>query len=299
MKKTYLHFKQDKPWYLKTLLLCFLFLMFYGCYKNGIAYFLQGRISFANAFKPFLFPILGILFVWIGNVLARKKKLSIPDILEGILLGLLMPSRLPIWIYVALGTLYILGKKFFEPKVQTLSLLLIFKVIVCLLMPIVSLDYQNVVEANSAYLYGVLDTFLGRSVGNVGTTNILLLIMCFFLQATHYFYKKELTLTIILSYTIGVIIMIFFFYPGNLILHLLNSHVFTVAILLAPMLGKSPAEEKMIVLFGIFVGLLTIFFEFGLSLINGAYYALLIAQIIWTGIHFRNTRKYFKKDKAS
>lgn len=296
MNKVYMHYEENKTWYLKTLYVCVLCLMLWGFYKNGLIYFWQGNLSFLEALRPLFFPLLGIICCILGEY-RTSKKISSDSIMEGLLLGILIPPRYSLGLFFILAVFYGFFRNIIKRKLPTISSLLLFKVITIFLnMFLLSVDYQNIIEFNKPYLYGIIDTLFGRSIGNVGTTSIFILLIFYFIKTCDYYYKKELPIYIIASYSVLTIIYSILMPQENMLLSLLNSHIYFMAIVLATIPKTSPAEKKYMVLFGVFIGILSFFFQTILHFSDGIYLSLFFLQVAWMIFFFLRRSKY--KDKV-
>lgn len=291
MNKVYMHYQEKKSWYLKAIYTTIISLVLWGFYKNGFVYYLQGNLSFLESLKPLLYPVIGVIFCILEDYITTKK-IKNRSIIEGLLLGIMIPPRFSIMIYIILVVGYVLLRKIIARKLPTISTLLLFKLSTIMVSHfILSIDYQNIIEINKPYLYGIIDTFFGRSVGNVGTTCIFILLIFYFIKTTDFYYKKELPIYIVASYSILTILYCILFPQENMLLNLLNSHVYFMAIILATVPRTSPAEKKYIAGFGILVGVLAFIFQMVLHFTNGIYLSLLLLQLGWTIFHFSRNRK--------
>ena len=112
MNKVFISFEQNTKKLQWTVLACFISLLLYGLYKNGFSYYFQGLISFSEASKLFLFPIISVAFLCLYECVENQKiQFSLSRVMEGILLALLIPTRFPIWCYVIMIIVYIILKK--------------------------------------------------------------------------------------------------------------------------------------------------------------------------------------------
>lgn len=284
MNKVFISFEQNTKKLQWTVLACFISLLLYGLYKNGFSYYFQGLISFSEASKLFLFPIISVAFLCLYECVENQKiQISLSRVMEGILLALLIPTRFPIWCYVIMIIVYIILKKILSKKIPTISFICLIKVISMLLSGFIfHIDYQNTIEVAYPYLYGILDAFFGRSVGALGTTSIFLVLICYAVFCSDYYYKKELPIYILGSFMVLETIYVLFISHENLLLELLNSHVFFASVILAPMKNKSPAEAKALALYGVTIGVGSFLISTFIEITDGIYIIILLAQMVWT-----------------
>ena len=296
MNKVFISFEQNTKKFQWALLTCLVSLLLYGLYKNGFSYYFQGLITLQEASSLLVFPLISLACSFLyESIEKRRVHFSLSGAMEGILLCLLIHPRFPLWCYLILVVLYFLLKKFLASKLPTVSLICLIKVLSMLLSEFIfHIDYQNIVEVSYPYLYGILDAFFGRSVGALGTTSIFLILIYYGISCSNYYYKKELPIYILGSFFLLETIYVLLVSHDNLLLELLNSHVFFAAIVLAPMKNKSPAEAKGLVLYGIAIGIGCFLISNFANMTDGIYIVLLLAQIIWTIYLNIQTVKYQK-----
>lgn len=251
-------------------------LAIYGFYKNGLSYVFIGKMNWIDAAKPLFF--LGISLI--GGTLynALKKQPLTKRLFEAILLSLMTPVNFPLWLYTILIVLYY-SLKYIRLRVFV-SRILFFKLLLILTSFFLHITYENSIEASTPYLYGILDVFLGRAVGNVGTTSILILIGCFAFLSYQIYYKKEIPLTILISYGATLFVLEIFFPTGNYFLNLLNSHIWFAAIFLAPTNEYSPISKKIIALYSISIGSIPAIFIHFFGFQNSAYLVIAVFQVL-------------------
>ncbi len=287
-----MHYKKDKN-FQSILTLFFSFFAFYGFYKNGFNYYLIGKMSLFASLRPLLFPIIGVLIV-LGIESIKRKKLSINsnNIILGIFLGLFMPVEFPIVWYVILCSCFLLIYDILKKKMPVISWLCIFKCIVIMITHIFHIGLENQVEKTTPYLYGTLDVFFGKSVGTIGTTSFLLIVLLYlFLAANDFYYKKELPLYTYLSFLI-LFFCDFLFFQNNLqIKDAMNSSVLFMAVCLVPINENSPVSTTFQRIYGIAIGLLSFVFIHILNLTEGAYISLCLINILWTIFYMIWTKK--------
>lgn len=254
----------------------FIVMSLYGFYKNGFTYYMTGYLSFFEAMYPLVFPLIAVL-VGVGWNILHKRSLFY-QLNFFLFISLLMPPAMPIWLYLLMWVLF-LGCSPFLKKIP-LSKTFLFKICTILLFAVLLQgNYENSVESSVSYAYGSLDLFLGRAVGNVGTTSILLLLGCFAVFCTDFYYKKEIPILSIVSYAVLVLFYSILTSSTMLILDLLNSHVWVVAIFFAPLNKYSPVLKKEQYGYAIILGICCFLFSKFFHLTNGAYVAYLLVQL--------------------
>ena len=251
-------------------------LAIYGFYKNGLTYVFMGKMNLIEASKPIVFLAVAILGRMLYNFL--KKQPLTKHLYEGILLGLITPVNFPIWLYILLVVLYF-ALKYIRLRVFVYRILF-FKLLLILTGFLFHVTYENAIEVATPYLYGILDVFLGRAVGNFGTTSILLLICCYAFFSYQIYYKKEIPIAILTSYAIILFLLEIIFPTGNYFLNLLNSHVWFMAIFLSPINEYSPVSKKGLMFYGIFLGSILAFCYHFWHFENSSYLILAVFQVL-------------------
>ena len=271
-----MHYQKRNQKALQAINFIFLLMIIYGVYKNAISYILIGKEEYYEAIRLLFFPLLGVISQILTNLVQKRNLFS--KIYEGLFLGLIVPPRFPIWLFLILVILYS-NIKCIHLKLP-ISRVLFFKILLCLSSILLSISYENQIENTTPYLYGTLDLFLGRGVGNFGTTSILLLILLYIILNTDFYYKKELPIYMICGFFLPSL-----FYgiinPNYLFLReVLNSHLWVTAILFLPANEYSPVTKKGKIIFGFAVGVLSFLLVEIENILDGSYYALAIGQIL-------------------
>ena len=272
-----IHFSEDKKKIKKLFIIVLVLLLGYGYYKNGLAYVFLGDISFGQSLEVLVFPFLGILINIISNLL-HKKKIG-TDLWEGLFLSLLVPVSLPWYLFLALLLGYF-GLKNIRLK-TVIAKSLLFKLVISLIMVVLGLTYENSLEMGASYYYGPIDLLFGRSVGNFGTTNIILLLFLGAVFWLDFYYKREIPFYVYATYFLCAFVYQFIDESFLLLNALLSSHVFVCAIFFAPLNKYSPALERTSHIYAIFIGVVMFFFSVVFSFVDGPYYAVAIGQVLF------------------
>ena len=272
-----MHFKETNQKTLQGIYIILILMLCYGLYKNGISYVFIGKENFWDVLRLLLYPILAVSFHIITN-LFQKKNLFL-NLYKGLFLGLLVPPTFPVWIFILLLIIYSFIQ-IIHLKLP-ISKELFFKILLILASLIFSISYENQIESSTPYLYGTIDLFLGRSVGNFGTTCILLLLMLYIVLSTDFYYKKELPIYAICGFFLpaffyGIIDPNYEFLRG-----ILNSHFWVTIIVFLPINEYSPVLKKGKIGYGLLMGFASFFLIEILKLIDGPYFILTIMQFLF------------------
>lgn len=291
-----LHFSEKKKKNVWNLILATLIVMgLYGIYKNGISYVLLRKMNWGQVFTLCLFPIISTL-VHISINLFQKKK-AFKNIYEGILFGLMVPPLFPVWLFLILELIYFLCK-IIHLRIP-ISFLLFFKLLLCLSSLIFQIPYENLIENTTPYSYGILDLFLGRNIGNLGTTSIILLILLYLFFNLDFYYKKDLPIYALVTFFF-LSFVYSLFHPNFLFIReFLNSHLWFTTIVLLPSNDYSPATKNGRILYGTFFGFLSFIFLSFFNITDGCYYLLVVFQLLLPLVRYfwvkKQTIVYAKK----
>ena len=276
--------KNYKIW-LNIILLLFFFV---GFYKNNLNYYFLNQITFKEMIYPLLFLITSLGINFIFNLLTKKNIWQNVD--KSIILSLIMPPLFPFFIYFILVIIYNVIN--LNKKSNYLASIIVFKIITILITTfILHIGYENQMEINNTYLYGIMDLFLGRSIGNFGTTCILLLIVSYLFFNLNFYYKKDIPIYIILTYSILALILGLLNSDLVFIKTILNSHLWFAAIFLAPVNKYSPVSKKTRIFYGLLFGFVAFAFNVFLKMPNGTYISLFLIQTLWLLYCFLGRKK--------
>jgi len=278
--KHVLHFKDEKEKYQKIILCLFVILCFYGCYKNGLSYYFIGKMSLEESLKPLLFPIIGILETSIFTI-SFKQKITLEKISLGILFGLLVPPMFSLIIFSIYTAIFLILYFFTSKKIPSISFLVLYKVILMGITAMNSLGLENIIEKNNSYLYGIVDVFFGKGIGNIGTTNIFLILIGYFILSSYFYYKKELPIYALASYAICSLIYSFIKPDVFILKDMLNSSFCFAITFLLPINEKSPGTKKEKIIYGCLVGVGSFLLIHLFSIFDGVFIVLLLVNIGW------------------
>lgn len=263
-----------------TLIFLILFL-FYGLYKNHLFYVMMGMSNFSIFL--FFVPILGVLEILL---LSRfwKEKITLKTILLGLFTSILLPPSFPIFWYFLISFLFYNFYFFLHKKIKCCSFLLFYKVILLFFTSLFSIGLENSFEKQNAYFYGTIDVFFGKNVGAFGTTNLFLILVCFLVLCSYFYYKKEIPIYSFIIYSFCF--FGFFFFSPNLyeLKDFLNPSFFFASVFFLPINEFSPVTKRKKWIYGCFYGFLSFLFIHCFSMMEGAYLALFFTQILFSRV---------------
>lgn len=253
---------------LKKLFIALLPLILYGFYKNGILLYLDGSINSLSIFKPVLFPLIGIFSGLLINYIIKNNVYFNELVLYGLLIGMIVPLSTNILLFFIALPIFMYACTILEKK-NKINIVCLIKIAIILLTLIFRCyEYGNINELNIVYNVSFLDMLFGRGIGGVCSTSIILIFIGFVYLLTDYYYKKEIPIFAMLSYSI-ICLIIFFITKDSymLINNLINSTPIFAFVFVAPISVYSSYTPKGKVVFGILIGVLSgiLLFLFGIN----------------------------------
>ena len=298
---TYQKSNENTKYIIRNLIIALIPLVIFSFLKNGLFPYLNGDASLFEMLLPLTIIIVAVISSLISELIYAKFILKINDVrkflsdsnsgLPGLFFALILPLNTPISI-VVIGSMIssIIGKMIFGGFGQNIfnpaliGRLFIFSAYganiisnggylnpteidaVTSATPLSNFstatnwDYSSVVEP-----YGNLFNFLfGTIPGSLGETSALLMVVGFIYMA----YKKILKFLIPIMYILTVFVMTFIigaFHDQSIwfpLFHILSGGLMFGAIYMATDPVTSPITKKAHVLYGIFLGVLTVTFRF-------------------------------------
>ena len=264
-------------------------LILFGFYKNGINLYYKKYVGIYGLFKPLILVISGFIIGIIINIIyekiIKKNKMSLKDAifssfhpLYGLLIGGISSINISIITFTLVTFIMLFISKFLKYKINYVALT---SLILFFIMNIKGeFSFLNIYESSRNFNLNTLDYLLGKGSGGIITTNILLLLVSFLILYLSKTYKKNIPIYSTITFTILVII--YCLYKGSIgsIMDMLftNGILFAFIFIATDSISSSYTKKGMVI-YGIFVGLIT----FGLYLINPALSslgAILIASIL-------------------
>ena len=266
-------------------LIILLVLSLYGFYKNGLIYFFNNQISFFNALKPLFLSLSGLLSGIIVDLSIYHK--LVKNYLIGFMISIALPYQISlITSFIIITVILYLFSKFkltFSP----------FYLIILILVFFINNNYANIIESSNEIFYQTIDIFLGKSIGGVGITNILLLLIAFLLFCFSIYYKKEISVVTIGTYLLLMLFMSVRKSDPNLFINLLNSSVFYLAIFIIPYNEYSPINKKWQIIYAVISGLNMFIGTFYFNTITGPFLGAFLANSLFYLLEILSKKKTF------
>ena len=171
---TYLHTKNDNK---KSILIYFstlIPLIIYGIYKNGYLLYLNHYISFLNIFKIVYLVLISLLISILIEYLFTKNISFNYSHLDLVIIALFCPYNISILLYSIIILIYRIIDEVFLNKYNINKIALMHLLLALIMFLLGKYSYLNIAEANNIYLLNLGDIILGRGVGGIGTSSIIL-----------------------------------------------------------------------------------------------------------------------------
>lgn len=335
-KGTYVKHPQTSNKILEHIIVALIPIIIFSVYKNGIIPYINNKVGIYGLLLPIIIMLISILTSSISEMLyykvVLKDKRNIKELLfnlDAILPGLLMALIIPITtppIIVFLGSFLgiIIGKMMFGGyNKHKLNPSLIGSLVVTIMLTMtMTNNYSNPYElgqmqTNSPIInaisldnvgtyneiikpFGRLrDFFIGLVPGSVGTTSVLLSLLAF----VYLLFNKIIKWKITIAYLLTVFVMTFvignynglgLWYP---LFHIMSGGLVFISVFLATDLVTTPTTPIAQLLFGLYIGILTVLLRFLKIEIEGASIAILImnSMVIFIDYIGAKARYSFKK----
>ena len=277
----------DKKIKIDNLIWLFLLLLLacFGFYKNGLSYYFSKQLSLIEALKPLMLALSGLISgILVDLILYHKLE---KNYLLGFLISIVLPCNLSFLIssIVIFIILFIFDK--FKITISPLFITSIF------LIYLGHTNFYNAIESKMPIFYQTLDVFLGKSVGGVGITSIILMFICLIILCTRFYYKKEIPFITIGTYSLLTLIYSLSKADSNLFLNLLNSSVIYVSIFYMPFNNYSPIKYNYQIIYAIIGGILIFIGTYFINNITGAFIGGFLTNILFYLIEILSKKKKF------
>lgn len=301
---------------MRNLLIALLPIILLAFYKNGIIPYINHSTNIFGLFYPLIVIIVPVVITILaellyGIIVLKKKNENIIKhlknsfcIFPGIFLGLILPINTPIYV-IALGSLVgnifckilykIVNKNVFNPAlIGRLFIILIYASVI-----ISNGGYLNSYEINTLGTlptiegigtydvlvtpYGtLLDFFIGTVPGLIGTTSALLSLLALIYLTITKSIKWKIPVVYI-STVFGITFMIAninglgIWYP---LLQIFSGSLIFGAVFLAADFSTSPVTPVGQVLYGLFLGILTVLFRYLIPNNEGVFISIIIMNMV-------------------
>lgn len=254
----------------------------FGWYKFGYLDYSKNLVSLVSSFKVGWLLLINIIITYFIQFLVKDKYPYY--YYEIVLLTLLLPIRIPYFIDILVVLIYnILRKHLNNYHFNSVA---IFKLIITLILMVMGKNnYLSLYQEQVASIYKTSDLVWGASIGSIGSTNLVVLILSYLLLCNVDIYKKDIPWYALIGYslTLGIYGVI-----NNSIIDLikltLNSTVIFSFIFISTINISSPIGKKLKRIYGLLVGIISFIF-LQINPYDAAVIAVVISNLICNFIY--------------
>ena len=255
----------------------------YGLYKNGILIYQRGFIDISLIFKNIYFLLISIVIKIIYDLIKNKKILLDYNLIYLILVSMIMPYNMNILVYTLILILTFISSNLLEKYIKFNKVCYMFIIIFLINGLISNFSFNNILEDKFSYSFSLFDILMGRSIGGISSTSILLSFIGYIYLINTLYYKKNIPLAINLTYVI--LAFIYYLITNNNII--VNSELIFSSIFIATLPMYSPYKDIQQIIYGILVGIITFILYILFNSIWVIYLSILIISIITLNIKIK------------
>ena len=262
-------------------------LIMYGIYKNGILLYNLNLINFLEIFKILYLLIISLIIYTIYCLIFKKKiKLNL-EVLNILIIPLFVPPSVNILIYTITLFIGLILNHYLSKVLKYNNTTFMILFILLFLIIFKNYNYLNLAEATKSYSFSFLDLLFGRNTAGIASSSIIIGLLLIIYFSIFTIYKKEITLSSIISF----ILLIGLLNNFNIV-NILNGNAILSLILIAPDMLSTPIKRNEKIIYGIIIGLLSAIFTQYVDNYCGSIIAILLISIIYK--LNKNMRKILK-----
>ena len=254
----------------------------FSWYKVGSLDYSKNLVSLISSFKVGWLLLINIIITCFIQFIVKDKYPYY--YYEIVLLTLLLPIRIPYFIDILVVLIYnILRKHLNNYHFNSVA---IFKLIITLILMVMGKNnYLSLYQEQVASIYKTSDLVWGASIGSIGSTNLVVLILSYLLLCNVDIYKKDIPWYALIGYSLALGI---YGVINNSIIDLikltLNSTVIFSFIFISTINISSPIGKKLKRIYGLLVGIISFIF-LQINPYDAAVIAVVISNLICNFIY--------------
>ena len=254
----------------------------FSWYKFGYLDYSKNLVSLVSSFKVWWLLLINIIITCFIQFIVKDKYPYY--YYEIVLLTLLLPIRIPYFIDILVVLIYnILRKHLNNYHFNSVA---IFKLIITLILMVMGKNnYLSLYQEQVASIYKTSDLVWGASIGSIGSTNLVVLILSYLLLCNVDIYKKDIPWYALIGYSLALGI---YGVINNSIIDLikltLNSTVIFSFIFISTINISSPIGKKLKRIYGLLVGIISFIF-LQINPYDAAVIAVVISNLICNFIY--------------
>ena len=257
-------------------------IIIFGWYKFGYLDYSKNLVSLVSSFKVGWLLLINIIITYLMQLIVKDKYPYY--YYEVVLLTLLLPIRIPYLIDILVVLIYNIFRKHLNH--YHFNSVAIFKLIITLILMMMGKNnYLSLYQEQVASIYKTSDLIWGASIGSIGSTNLVILILSYLLLCNVDIYKKDIPWYALLGYSLAL--GIYGFINNNvidLIKLTLNSTVIFSFIFISTINISSPVGKKLKRIYGLLVGIISFIF-LQINPYDAAVIAVVISNLICNFIY--------------
>ena len=252
-------------------------LILYGIYKNGYLIYQKDLINIVSIFKPLYLVIISIGIKLLIDIIKDKSIKIDYNLIYVILIAMIMPYNINLILYIVLFSILYVLFLYIERYIKINKVVVIYLIIVIINFIINGFTYLTPLEENYSFSFSFLDFLQGRNIGGISTTSIILSLVAFVFLINNYYYKKDIPITINISY---LILAFIYFLITNNSEYLLNSELIFSSIFIATLPMYSPYKVIHQIIYGLAIGILSFIITILFNSILAIYISMLVVSIL-------------------
>lgn len=291
MKKGF--FKKNKIFGINLLyVISLLPIIIFSYYKNGYLVYDSGNMNLFLSLQYLIIPIIIIILSYVFEnyyYLCIKKEKNSNSVVNSIvpyinaLCYLVCGPNDKLWLTIPLIIVLDVLMKFLDSKVN-FNRVALFK---CLLFGILTLmgiyNNSNLYELTlNSELNDLADLFIGKGIGEIGTTSTLCALIGFIILLFNSYYKKDVPIMCVIGYVL--VSAIIYFVGGikfnELLINTLTSGFMFAAVFVASLSTATPVVRSGRIIYGLLIGVLSAITVNILNFNVGIYVVILIISLL-------------------
>lgn len=279
MSKIFSHFKLKYSTYQLYILYTLIPLLIYGTYKNGFLLYFKHLVQFMYILKPLIIVFNALLIGLIITKIFKLKNYNL--IIYNVLISFCISINVNIFILmvglVFLDMMYIFVLKKIHLNFVAIGVLTI-SLISYLIKSYTFLNHYEIININS---FDVFDYLLGRGIGGVCSTSVVLILLALIFLANLEYFKKDIALYGILIYFVcslwGLLLV-----PniGDVIMKICSYSAIFGIVYVATLNEYSPKLIKERFIYTSLIAILTFIFTFVIESSFAIFISILIVNIL-------------------
>ena len=218
---------------------------------------------------------MGIKFV-LDFIKYRHLKIDY-NLIYAILVPMIVPYNINLVLYSIVFLISYLISFFLSKYLKWNAICFSYLLIILGEYLIFGLDFRTPLEINYEFSFSLVDLLMGRLTGGIASTSIFFSLLVFTILIYNFYYKKDIPLSLNLTYIILTFIYFLITKDSHFIL---NSEVIFASIFIAPLPEYSPFKRGWQIIYGILIGIITFIITITFNSVISVYLAIFIVSLL-------------------